>query len=401
MLNNSINSTNAPASTVVNRGAQAPARVNAAQASQPAPARLSAPPGGTGLVAKLAAKYGVAVDNFYKALTQVAFPSSQEITPEEMLALLVICDQYQLNPFLKQIYAFKREGKIVPLVGIDGWMAIINRHPDYKGLKVEMSEKMITIDKTTLPEWCDCTILNKRLDMPITMREYADEAFVRTSPVWKSHPKRMLRNRAIVQCARIAFALGGITFIDNDANPWEAMEIDDEPLEPKVSRVKQVESVSRAALPSAVDESTMQRLFEQGLKTGKWERINNVINQRYSIEDQQRIRAYFYSRKGEMKTQSAQTTVLPESSGGAAVNAVSCEAVAQDLSPIGEVTREAAPNAENLSEPLTGAVKRRSGTSRASTPSGSAEPASAILPPADDDAYLDALTSGLDENAMI
>lgn len=252
----------------------------------------------TGLIGKLAAKFGVEADSFTQALVRVAFPSEQKISPAEMLALLVVCDQYELNPFLRQIYAFKsRSGSIVPLVGIDGWMAIINRHPDYKGMKIEMAEKRILIDGVSIPEWCDCTILNRRLDTPITMREYADEAFVRSSPVWRSHPKRMLRNRAIVQCARIAFALGGIQFMDNERNPWETMEAYD--AVPAAAPVMKAAPTPRPAISrSRLSDELLQSLFEQGMKTGNWQRIDQYIDMRVAPEDKEKARAYIAERRG-------------------------------------------------------------------------------------------------------
>jgi len=52
-----------------------------------------------------------------------------EVTNEQMLALLVVADQYRLNPFLNELYAFPdKKGGITPIVGVDGWSRIINDH---------------------------------------------------------------------------------------------------------------------------------------------------------------------------------------------------------------------------------------------------------------------------------
>lgn len=351
-----------------------------------------------GLVAKLANRFGVAVPNFYKALMSVAFPSDQKISPEEMLALLVVCDQYLLNPFLKQIYAFKSGTRVVPLVGIDGWMSIILRHPDYKGIKIEMSEKTIKIDSTEIPAWCDCTILNRRLDMPVTMREYADEAFVRTSPVWKSHPKRMLRNRAIVQCARIAFGLGGISFVDNEANPWEAFDSEKGPAQPRAAEVPAPALAAPQVSEALIDEEVMKQLFEQGLKTGKWERINEMITSRYSPENQQRIRAYFYARRGAMKAAAA---AHADSSGsqspGTAPSALPPGNAPEDLESVRAAARGSAPSIENFS----GTPKRRNGKAPGVTAAEAAPGIPSAVLPSADAGYLDALTAGMEETAMI
>ena len=42
------------------------------------------------------------------------------------MALLIVADQYGLNPFTREIFAFddKRAG-IVPVVSVDGWSRIL------------------------------------------------------------------------------------------------------------------------------------------------------------------------------------------------------------------------------------------------------------------------------------
>lgn len=101
---------------------------------------------GLNLMARMAAEYGVDKDKLAKTLSTTIFGQKEgnqiiPPTPEEMMTLLVICDQYKLNPFTRQVYAFAKGGKVVPIVSIDGWLAIINRQPDYDGLTIRFSEK--------------------------------------------------------------------------------------------------------------------------------------------------------------------------------------------------------------------------------------------------------------------
>ena len=98
----------------------------------------------TSLVGRMAVEYGVDEKKLYNTLANSVFAqggkdrngSYQVKTPtvEEMMSLLVICDKYGLNPFTREIFAFANRGKIVPVVSIDGWLAILNRQPDYDGL---------------------------------------------------------------------------------------------------------------------------------------------------------------------------------------------------------------------------------------------------------------------------
>ena len=71
--------------------------------------------------------------------------------------------------------------------------------------------------KVDCPEWVDCLIYRKDRDRPTVVREYLDEVY--REPMgqngfagpWQSHPKRFLRHKALIQCARLAF---GFVFLN-------------------------------------------------------------------------------------------------------------------------------------------------------------------------------------------
>lgn len=155
------------------------------------------------LVAKVAARYSVDPDKMLSTLKSTAFKvRDRQITNEQMMALLVVADQYKLNPFTKEIYAFPDRDGIVPVVGVDGWARIINEHPQFDGMDFEQDD-----------ESCTCVIYRKDRAHPIRVTEYMEEC-ARDTPAWRSHPKRMLRHKAMIQCARIAFSFVG--FYDPD-----------------------------------------------------------------------------------------------------------------------------------------------------------------------------------------
>lgn len=135
----------------------------------------------------------------------------QKATDDELLALVVTANEYQLNPFLNELYAFpKKGGGIVPVVGIDGWLKIINRQEGFDGLSVEVSPD---------GQEATCTIHLKDRKHPVIVTEYLAECARGTEP-WQQMPRRMLRHKAIIQAARVAFGIGGIR--DED----EAQDID-------------------------------------------------------------------------------------------------------------------------------------------------------------------------------
>jgi phage recombination protein Bet len=151
------------------------------------------------LIATMAQRYGVDADKMMHTLKATAF--RVDASTEQLMALCIVANAYNLNPWTKEIYAFPdRNNGIVPVVGVDGWSRIINEHPQCDGIQFNEAE-----DGT----WIECTIHRKDRKFPTTVREYMTEVRRSTQP-WQSHPRRMLRHKALIQCARIVFGFAGI-----------------------------------------------------------------------------------------------------------------------------------------------------------------------------------------------
>lgn len=167
------------------------------------------------LVARLADKFGIDADKMLVTLKATAFRG--DVSNEQMMALLVVAEQYNLNPWLKEIYAFPDKGGIVPVVGVDGWSRIINEHPAFDGMDFHQSSEIVTHEKAEhkpCPEWIECVMHRKDRSHAVVAREYLDECYRppfngRPGP-WQTHTKRFLRHKAMIQAARIAFGFVGI-----------------------------------------------------------------------------------------------------------------------------------------------------------------------------------------------
>lgn len=164
------------------------------------------------LVAKFAAKYSIEADKLLNTLKATAFRQngSQEISNEQMAALLIVADQYGLNPFTKEIYAFPDKGGIVPVVGVDGWSRIINEHPQSDGFEFVESEETTTFEGKTVPVWMEVHIYRKDRARPIKVRERFAEVVRASMQPWKTHPSRMMRHKTLIQGARLAYGFAGI-----------------------------------------------------------------------------------------------------------------------------------------------------------------------------------------------
>src|SRR3546814_11116588 len=75
-----------------------------------------------------------------------------QVSDAQMTALLIVANQYALNPRTKAIYAFPdKNNGIVPVVGVDGWAHNLTPHPPFDGI-------------TYRPAARHCTTPSKRRD---------------------------------------------------------------------------------------------------------------------------------------------------------------------------------------------------------------------------------------------
>jgi phage recombination protein Bet len=195
------------------------------------------------LIARFSQRFGIDERKLFEILKATCFKQrdkDQPVTDAQMAALLVVADQYNLNPFTREIFAFPdRQKGIVPIVSIDGWIRIINSHPQFNGLDCVDSPVIIDVPDTgkVVSEWTKCNMHRKDRTLPTSITEYFDECYRspfkgtddRGKPYsipgpWQSHPRRMLRHKAIIQCARVAFGFGGI-YDEDDVERGEVVNI--------------------------------------------------------------------------------------------------------------------------------------------------------------------------------
>ena len=168
-----------------------------------------------GLIARLAGRFGVEPNRLLKCLTTQVFKQADGRQPsnEELMVLLLVCENFGLSPFNREIYAFRgKNGDIVPVVSLDGWAKIVRSQKDFNGVSFRFSETTVKVAgcNQELPEFVECAMRLKGVDEPIVIQEFMVECFNDKSPVWRKWPRRMLRTRAFIQCARLAFSLTGL-----------------------------------------------------------------------------------------------------------------------------------------------------------------------------------------------
>ena len=167
-----------------------------------------APQKQTSALAVMASKFNVEPAKLLDTLKNTVFRGASN---DELLALVVVSNEYGLNPLTKEIYAFPAKGGgIVPVVSIDGWIRMMNDHPQFDGIDYEFEH-----DAKGGLVACTAIIYRKDRSHPTRVTEYLVECRRNTEP-WKME-RRMLRHKATIQGARIAFGFSGITDEDEAA----------------------------------------------------------------------------------------------------------------------------------------------------------------------------------------
>ena len=157
-----------------------------------------------GVFASLATHYNMGVDALERVVMQTLMPSGNAPSREHVAAFLLVAKEHGLNPFTREIFAFPAKGAIQAVVSVDGWMKLINSHPQFDGMKFhdafDAEGRLLAVT---------CSMYRKDRNHPVEVTEYMSEC-KRGTDTWKQWPARMLRHKAAIQAARYAFGFAGI-----------------------------------------------------------------------------------------------------------------------------------------------------------------------------------------------
>lgn len=226
------------------------------------------------LSGKFAAKFNVDETEVMNILKSTAFKQRDGNPPSDnqMMALMIVADQYGLNPFVKEIYAYPdKSNGIVPVVGVDGWNRIMNDHPQMDGIEFKYSDETVQHKNKTCHVWIEAIITRKDRSKPIVVREYFDEVVRNASfpTPWDSHPKRMHRHKAEIQCARIAFGFAGI-YDEDEAERIIEKDVTPDNEDKKYAEIGQPGKTNPP--PNVLDDATFKAIsdkFRESVVQGK------------------------------------------------------------------------------------------------------------------------------------
>src|SRR5262245_38806534 len=171
------------------------------------------------LMVAMATRYSMDPLKFQEVIKRTVMP--REATTEHMAAYLMLCKEYGLNPLLKHVHCYISQGELKLVISVDGWAFMVQGHPKADGCDFAYQQdsegKIVAIT---------CTMYRKDWTHPVKVTEFMSECW-RATPTWKQSPQRMLRHRALIQAARIAFGMSG-AFSGEDVPESDYLELDAE-----------------------------------------------------------------------------------------------------------------------------------------------------------------------------
>lgn len=205
-------------------------------------------------------------------LKNTVFKNANE---NDFAALLIVANEYDLNPLTKEIFAFPAKGGgIMPMVSYDGWIKIVNRHPDYDGY--EHNEIFVGEEF----QGVESIFYRKSLSRPIKKTVYLEEFKMNTDP-WKIKPRHMTQIRSYCQAARMSFGITGL-FIEG-----EEIEFGDAAPEPiQQARVPKDKELKRLEAEAAnADQDTGEIMDEQPLTEDQQREIAEQLDAQQSAAE--------------------------------------------------------------------------------------------------------------------
>ena len=190
-------------------------------------------------------------ESFVDALVQTSLSALITWTQLDLERLLLAAEVNGLSPTGREIFLVPSGGVLEPatvVVGVDGWSRIINTHKQFAGMRFKESDELVD----GVPSWTECTMYRWDRRVPTSVREYLVE--VRgLSAGWITHPRRMLRHKAMVQCARLTFGLIGIYDADEAMSKAAALQQGAVGFEQDLNPTR-VRAKSRKRFPKGVTE---------------------------------------------------------------------------------------------------------------------------------------------------
>lgn len=127
------------------------------------------------------------------------------LTDHELFVGLSMVAKYDLDPTCKEIYVTRgNDGKLMVVVGIDGWVKILDRTKHYDGFEQELH-----FDESGNIEWIETKIYSTKRSKPTVYRAYWKEYQAVAGFMKGKIPIHMLRLFSLHHATRLFTPIGG------------------------------------------------------------------------------------------------------------------------------------------------------------------------------------------------
>ena len=145
-------------------------------------------------------------------LEDFLFASKTTFTPEQKKEFYIICKMHQLNPFMRQIYAVPRGGRLSIVIGYEVYLQRADQSEQADGHEIAFEGDIKSNDLR-----CTIKVYRKDRKFPYVKTVWFNE-YTQNNQMWNSKPRTMLEKVAIAQGYRMAFPkeLGGMPYTSDE-----------------------------------------------------------------------------------------------------------------------------------------------------------------------------------------
>ena len=137
------------------------------------------------------------------------------LSNQELMVGMALVSRYELDPFAREIYVTRdNKGKLMVVVGVDGWIRVLNRTPGYDGFEQEL-----VMDGDDIKEVVT-RIYSKDRSHPASYRAFATDYAKLGGFMLAKIPGHMLRIFSLKHAARLFTPLGCV--VTEEEAEWMA-----------------------------------------------------------------------------------------------------------------------------------------------------------------------------------
>lgn len=188
---------------------------------------------------ELGQHYQLDPKKLWDIVARTCFPSDAKVTVEAVAMLLLTARKYDLDPFVGEIQAFQKDGRLVPIIPSWGHLKMALRQPRCLGFiseEIYQGEDGKRKYANTVGITANDKFIGSRAKALLTDREpdntdwhyaWLDEWFIGTNPNWKNRPKHMCTLRAKKIAAKEEFGFGMLDEDDTEVIVHQNQKIEE------------------------------------------------------------------------------------------------------------------------------------------------------------------------------